>query len=118
MNDMYRVEDKRYGATYQVFMWNDPRKDGYTGNVEDGVSLVYDMEAVHRWAHGTARPEAVLGRDPKNPKYYKVFKYSRELEAAGFQPVAGKTFPFGSWSIYLKLNPDRKELEKLDEEFW
>src|SRR5207245_5534241 len=45
-NAMFLVEHHRYGATYLVFTYEDPQKDGYKGNVEEGISLDYDMEAV------------------------------------------------------------------------
>ncbi|HYT93680.1 MAG TPA: hypothetical protein VEL76_33485 [Gemmataceae bacterium] len=115
---MFLVKDTRHGATYLVFTWNDPRKDGYKGNVIEGVSLDYDMEAVHSWPDGEARPEACVGRKPDKPKHYKVFKYRSDRRAAGYQPVAGTAVVFGSWSDYVKLHPDVDYLVKLDADKW
>ncbi len=115
---MFLVTDRRPGAAFLVFTWVDPRKDGCRGNVIEGVSLDYNMEAVHNWPDGDDCPEACVGRAVDNPKHYKVFKYSRELMGAGYQPVAGTAVVFGSWSDYLKLNPDADALEKLDEQTW
>jgi hypothetical protein len=115
---VFLVEDKRHGTTYLVFTWEDPRKDGYSGKVVEDVVLDYDMEAIHSWPHGHARPDACVGQDPNTPKEYKVFKYKSDLQAAGFKPIAGTAVVFGSWSDYLRLNPDPSVLEKLDEEAW
>jgi hypothetical protein len=104
---MFRVEDRHLGAVNQVFTWENPRKDGWQGDVEEGVTLDYDMDAVHEWPDGAPRPEACLGRCPGNPTHYKVFKYQQLLQGAGYQPVQGTTLVFGSWSRYLRagLNP-------------
>ena len=115
---MFLVEDRRHGTTYLVFTSEDPRKDGYKGQVIDGVSLDYDLSAVHSWPKGQARPEACVGRDADNPKHYKVFKYSSERQSAEYQPVAGTPLVFVSWPEYVKLNPYPEDLEKLDEENW
>src|SRR5438552_3032243 len=100
---MFLVEDNRDGATYVVFTWKNPRKDGYAGNVTEGVGLDYDMEEVHSWADGEDCPEAVVGRANDDPKRYKVFKYRRELQSAGYQPVPGTAVVFSSWADYLKV---------------
>ncbi len=115
---MFLVEDSRHGTTYLVFTYEDPRKDGFTGEVIDGVSLDYDMHAVHRWPEGDPRPEACVGRAASDPKHYKVFRYRNELDSAGYQAVAGTAIVFGSWSDYVKLNPAPEDLEKLPEKSW
>jgi len=111
---MFLAEDKRDGATYLVFTWKNPEKDGYAGQVIEGVDLDYDMEAVHSWPDGDDSPEACVGRANDNPKRYKVFKYRRELQPAGYQPVAGTAVVFGSWADYLKV----RHPEDLPEEEW
>ncbi len=113
---MFLVEDRRYGVTHCVFTVEDPRKSGFKGDVQEGVSLDYDQEAVHVWPDGQRRPEAVLGRDPSNPKHYQVFKYRDELRSAGYEEASGRAVVFGSWSDYVKLNPRPEDLEELPEE--
>jgi hypothetical protein len=98
---MFLVESRRHGALVLVFTWEDPRQDGCTDPVIGGVILDYDMDRVHDWPYGQPRPDACIGRSQKNPKYYKVFKYRSELEAAGFEPVTGMPVVFGRWSDYL-----------------
>jgi hypothetical protein len=112
--DVYLVEDPRDGAPRLVFAWRDPRNDGYSGNLTEGVSLDYDMEQVHRWPDGDPQPEAVVGRAPTDAKHYKVFKYEADRKAAGYEPVAGTAKVVGSWSDYLL----RHRPEDLPEEDW
>jgi hypothetical protein len=86
-----------------VFTQTDPRLEGYKDNVIEDVILAYDMNAIHLWADGQPRPNPQLGRDPKNPKHYKVFKFPEELQSAGFEPVYFNTpFVAYSWSDYRK----------------
>lgn len=115
---MFLVEDHRYGKTYLVFTYEDPGKDGYTGNVIEGVNLDYDMEAVHSWRDGHARPEPCVGRAKDNPKHYKVFKYSSDRQAAGYEPVTGTAVVLGSWSDYIRLHLDPPIPEQIDDEQW
>lgn len=116
---MFRIEDHPHGTTHQVFTWQNPRNDGYTGNsVEEGVTLDYDMQAVHSWPEGQQRPDACLGRDPNDPKHYKVFKYRHELDAAGFAFVSGTPFVFGAWSDYAKIRLSPPDPEHTDDEDW
>jgi hypothetical protein len=115
---MFLVEDKRHGATYLVFTSQDPRKDGYVGNVIEDVSLDYDTEAVHSWPDGHARPEACVGRAGDNLKHYKVFRYSTDRQSEGYQAVAGTPVMFVTWRDYVKLNPYPEHLKNEDEEIW
>ena len=100
---MFLVQHSRAGATDLVFIWQDPRKDGFTGTVVEGVSLDYDMERVHSWPDGHDCPEAVPGCNPADPTQYKVFKYTHDRTEAGFNPVAGMVRVFGRWSDYAQL---------------
>jgi len=93
---MFLVKDPRNGMTNLVFTWEDPRRVGYGGSVDEGVTLDYDIEAVHSWPEGSPMPEACVGRDPQDPKSYKVFKYSSELQSEGYEPVSGAAEVFGS----------------------
>lgn len=111
---MFLVEDQRLGTTSLVFTVEDPQKAGYKGSVIEGVKLDYDIFAVHEWADGAPRPEACVGRDPDNPKHYKVFKYKSDLQNAKYEFVPGKARVFESWPDYLRaFHPDL-----LDDERW
>jgi hypothetical protein len=111
---VYLVEDKRNGVTNLVFTWGDPRRAGYQGNVIDGVTLDYDMEAVHTFPDGAARPEACVGRAADDSKHYKVFRSNNERRSEGYEPVTGDAAVFGSWKDYVKLF----HAEELPEEDW
>jgi hypothetical protein len=115
---MFLVKDERYGVTYLVFTWEDPRRDGYRGQVTEAVSLDYNMEAVHAWPDGHENPEACVGRDPNKPSHYKVFKYGRDLQAEGYQPVPGTAVVFGSWSEYARLHLIPPDPEQTEDEPW
>ena len=81
----HRVLNQRSTAWFElhlIFTSEDPRKDGYKGDVIRGVKLHYDFDAVHAWPDGAASPDACVGQDPENPKCYKVFRYVSDLEKA------------------------------------
>ncbi|MBL8795146.1 MAG: hypothetical protein JNM56_14650 [Planctomycetia bacterium] len=111
---MYLVEDRRNGTINLVFTWDDPRKAGYQGKVIEGVTLDYNMDAVHHWPEGQARPDACVGRSPVDSRHYQVFQYDRDLRAAGYELVAGTAAVFGAWKDYLKVSG----AEDLSDEEW
>ncbi|MDB5307597.1 MAG: hypothetical protein JWO38_1799 [Gemmataceae bacterium] len=117
---MYLIIDHRLGLRNFVFILTDPRKEGYKGDVDEGVSLDYDVLAIPTWPDGEQRPEPNLGRDPTNPKRYKVFKFPRELREARFEFVDSKTPVVDySWQDYLEKTPMPSELaEKLGPDNW
>ncbi len=100
---MFLVKDRRLGLDNYVFTHTDPRTEGYKGDVIEGVTLDYDWNAIVPWADGQPRPNPQLGRDPNDPKHYKVFKFPEELHAAAFEFVHFNTpFVEYSWSDYRK----------------
>jgi hypothetical protein len=110
---MYLIKDRRLGRDYFIFTQEDPRKEGYKGDVVDGVILDYDMNAIHLWPDGEPRPEPRLGRDPTNQRHYKVFKFPHELQAAGFELVDYNTPILAySWEDYREMFPVPAELAK------
>jgi len=115
---MFLVEDRRFGATYLVFTWEDPRKHGFTGDVIEDVDLAYDMQEVHRWLDGDPQPEACVGRDPDDRRHYKVFKYCKDRESAGYEPVDGTAEVFGSWSDYVRLSLTPPDPRQTDDQRW
>jgi len=95
---MFLVRD----AKYWLFFWTDPKDEGYQGTVDEGVFLHYDQDFVHTWPYdGTPRPSACIGRDPTNPKSYRVFRSEDEMKVAGYQFEDWNTpFIYQSWSAY------------------
>jgi hypothetical protein len=118
MFPMFFVKDERDGVTYLVYTLEDPRKEGYRGQVAEGVRLDYDAEAVYTWEEGQERPEVCVGREPTSPNHHKVFKYGKELQAEGYQPVPGTPVVFGSWSEYTRLHLIPPDPEQTDDEHW
>lgn len=97
---MFLVEHRWAGGTNWVFTEIDPREDGFEGTPVEGVTLEQDLLENQNWPDGAEAPTPSLGRDPKNPKHYKEFKYPRELQAAGFTPLSGRAMLFRRWSDY------------------
>lgn len=115
-SSMFLVNDRRFGSTYLVFTWDDPRKQGFGGDVVEDVKLDYDMEAVHNWPEGSTQPEVCVGRAPADPKHYKVFRYCSDLKSAGYRAVAGMPVVFGSWTDYLKVRLNPPDPQQTSEE--
>lgn len=117
---MFLIKDRRVGMDYYVFTQLDPRTNGYRGAVIENVSLDYDMNAIHRWPDGEPRPAPRLGRDPKNPVNYRVFKFPHELEAAGFEFIDYNTpLVAYSWLDYKRQYPRLAEVvETIGEDEW
>ena len=68
---MYLVHDT--DLNYFVFLDDDPRPAGFTGEVQEGVSLEADEVGISEWSHGRARPEHVLSvadDDPRASRYF------------------------------------------------
>jgi hypothetical protein len=62
----------------------------------------------HLWPLGEDRPEVVLCSSTSDPKHYKVFNHSREIDPAEFQPTGknfGGVYSRTSWQRFLKMLP-------------
>ncbi len=116
---MFLVKDDRFQPPNLVFVDQDPRNDGYTGEVVDDVSLDYDELKVHRWDNGQHRPEACLGIATSDPKHCKVFQYANQLQPAGFEPIAGTPVnSFSSWFEYIRLSLSPPKPDQTSEVSW
>ncbi len=119
VKDKFLVKDTRHGMTNLVFTQEDPKKIGCALDFDEGVSLDYDMDAVHSWPEGTDAPEVCVGQDPNDPKHYKVFKYEKDCRGEGYHLIPGTPLVFGSWNDYRKLVPpgpgDERWFDFLDE---
>ena len=117
---MFLTKDRRMGMDYYVFTQLDPRTEGYRGVVSENVSLDYDMNAIHQWPHGEARPAPRLGRDPKSPLHYRVFKFPHELEEAGYEFIDYNTpLVAYSWLDYKRQYPRLSEVaDRIGEDEW
>ena len=100
---MFLVKYRRLGMDKYVFTQVDPRSEGYKGDVIEDVTLKYNEEKIHLWLDGEPCPDPQLGRDRRNPKLFKVFKFPNELNEAGFEFVHNNApFVAYSWSDYRK----------------
>jgi hypothetical protein len=116
---MFLVKDERFQPPYLVFVEEDPRRDGYTGEVIEEVSLEYDELEASRWGNGQRRPEECVGISSNDPEHYRVFKNVEQLRSAGFEPVAGTPITsFSSWSEYIRLSLSPPKPNQTSEVSW
>jgi len=114
---MFRVFDQK--SETQVFMVEDPRRAGFRGDVEEGVSLEYNTEETFLWPEGADIPDPCVGRSRENSKHYKVFKYQQDLHGAEYEFVShGVPFVTVSWRDYVRLRLNPPGPEQIDEEDW
>jgi hypothetical protein len=114
---MYLIRDQRFGETYLVFTWQDPRKDGYAGEDVEEVALDY-VDSVNDWADSAQRPEVCVGRSPIDPLSYKVFKYTAELRSCGFELIEGTLVICARWSDYIRILRKPPKPAQLGEVGW
>jgi hypothetical protein len=117
---MFLVKDRRFGMDNYVFTRTDPRSEGFKGEVIEGTTLEFDMNAIFLWPDGEPQPNPQLGRDPKNPRHYKVFKSPDDLHASGFEFVHSyaPVVP-NSWSNYRKhYYPSEQDFAKMTQDEW
>jgi len=117
---MFLIRDRRYGKDHFVFTHMNPRTEGYQGDVAEDIQLDYDMNAIHLWPEGESSPNPQLGRDPKNTKHYKVFKFPKELQCSEFDLVSPEApILVYSWLNYREMIPWPHEVaEKMELHEW
>jgi hypothetical protein len=112
---MFRVMDQR--SETQVFTSEDPRSAGYKGAVEEQVTLEFDIDKILLIPEGSEYGEPCLARSRENAKRYKVFKYRRDLGAAGYEFVAsGTPNVFRSWQDYVRIRLNPPSPDEIKEE--
>jgi len=116
---MFLVKDDRFQPPNLVFVDQDPRGDGYTGEIVDDVSLDYDELEVHRSDDGQRSPEPCVGIAPDDSKHYRMFRSPDQLRAAGFEPVAGTPIAsFRSWFEYIRISLSPPKPNQTSEVSW
>jgi hypothetical protein len=99
----YLIRDSRpHGVEYLVFTVEDPRRDGYAGPQEEGVSLDSNGEDVFTQDHGEPPTEVCLGRDHEDPGHYRFFRSLAHREAHRYDPVAGVPVVLRHWLGHLR----------------
>jgi hypothetical protein len=98
---MFLVKD---GKTL-VFLEEDPRDDGFDGEVFEGVNFEgLALEETSRWP---GQPELdVVGYSPEAPMKYKQFRSSQDCAEQGYTVVEGTPVVYGRWAEYLQKNSD------------
>lgn len=92
---MYLVRDTELNLF--VFLDDDPRPAGFTGDVQEGVSLEADELEASEWNHGRARPEYVLCVADDDPRRFKVFHHK---PGAGYHAAGADYVWDTTWTHY------------------
>lgn len=77
---MFLVKDRRLGMNNYVFTHMAPRTEGYRGDVIEGVTLDYDMNAIHHWPDGLPAPNPQLGVIPKFRSTLRFSSFRRNFK--------------------------------------
>jgi hypothetical protein len=98
----YLIRDRSpHGVEYLVFTVEDPRLDGYQGELEEGVSIDSNGEDVFTPQLGEEPPEVCVGRDPQDWGRYRVFRSPASRDDACYEPVTGLPVVLHSWRRHL-----------------
>src|SRR5205085_986854 len=93
------------GNSCYVFTSEDPRKDGFAGQVQEGIRLDVPDD-LHHTPHGQTASAPCLAVSDLDPKHYRVFQYRNECRRAGFQALSLLYVVCRRWSDYkATLNP-------------
>ena len=90
---MYAVAHPVTG--YFIFVAEDPREDGFVGDVQEGVTVdapTLVVEQFNEYLASTPLGEAafLLGRSPSNDKHFRLFRSVEECRAVGFVDLGRK----------------------------
>jgi hypothetical protein len=111
---MYAVTIEPLNAIFFVT----ERPEGDHGKIDEGVAL--DLPSnLYLWPEGEDRPQQVLCRSTSVDKYYKVFKYSRDIDPGEFQPTGknfGGVFSRTSWERFLKVLPGALAIQAIPDD--
>ncbi len=83
---MYAVTTDRLNAIH--FLSERPQGEGL--KIQEGVGLDIPSN-LELWPSGEPGPEQVLCVSLSDPKHYKLFKFSRDIDPTEFEPT-GKSF--------------------------
>ncbi len=82
-----------------VFLSEDPRQEGFEGDVQENVVLS-KQPGRDDWPDGAPRPNRnlCLGQSPTNPSEYEEFRSQQDCLEAGFTPLIGGCLVKTRWS--------------------
>ena len=83
-----------------VFTTNDPRTEGFSGTVQDNVSLDDDFPEILR----NVPIEYCLGRSHEHESEYRVFPSEEDCLSAGFEPLGNQYWTGTSWTEWQEAH--------------
>jgi hypothetical protein len=84
-----------------VFTDDDPREEGYSGQIEEDVSLVEEFPEILEWPGGRP-PDRCLGVSHRDETDYRVFPSPIDCRSAGYEPLAARYWTGHSWHEWLE----------------
>ena len=99
---MYLVKQLHLGKVHYIFLANDPRLEGFVGEVVEGVT--YSTEAA---AIPTAGIRPLFARHWDEPKSFKTFLNAESAQKANFVLLRDDVvaFEFRTWQEYQAARP-------------
>jgi len=98
---MFHIFDNRPGCNQHVFTDQDPRDDGYLGEVDENCKIE-TPENLFAHPYGAKRPNpTILAVSQNNSKCFREFASAEEAQRAGFEVLSGYPGIFPRWSDYL-----------------
>jgi len=85
-----------------LFFLEDPRNDGFPGEVREAVTCPGRNLTWHNWPTLGKRPLVCLGEAGGDPNHFQVFRNEQECQKAGFVPQRGSFLFYRDWSEYLR----------------
>jgi len=82
-----------------VFLENDPRDDGYEGELLQNVTLETAPPTTSDEVDSTAQVPC-LGRKAGQPLQFKVFSCTKDCRQSGFEPTGGVHGVFTDWTEF------------------
>jgi hypothetical protein len=97
---MFYVHDQSCGL--HVFTVEDPRSEGYEGEVRENAQLNFDPR-LHEWPYGAERPQPVLAVSEANSQHFQGFASATAALEFGYRVLTGTWVVFPRWSKYLEM---------------
>jgi hypothetical protein len=104
---MYLVVKKIAETDSYLFFLEDPRADGCSAGVLEGVEFLAPKYA--EWKEGRCWTFCQFGRSKNNPNSYKVL--APEDDVSQFHLLNGYPFLFSTWSEFLRAPMSRGQWE-------
>ena len=100
MREMYKIIAP---PGFHLFLYDNPKQQGFDGEVQENVRLALPEEGWHEWPRGAPPPDICLGVSPKDEKRYRVFRTTEDCRRARFQPLGPNYAIFADWAQYQRI---------------